>query len=113
MTERPVTDSASSETTRRACLKGVAGFALAALGGLDQTAQAANPGETVSPTRTGGPGAMLAYVGCRTTKERNARGEGINVYRVDPATGAWTHVQLLKDLVNPSYLAFDTKWCIR
>ena len=67
------------------------------------------PEEAVGPTRTGGPGAMLAYVGCRTTKERNARGEGINVYRVDPATGAWTHVQLLKDLVNPSYLAFDTK----
>jgi 6-phosphogluconolactonase len=110
MTKRPVTDSTSSEPTRRACLKGVAGFALAALGGLDQVAQAAtNPGEAAVPTRTDGPGAMLAYVGCRTTKERNARGEGINVYRVDPATGAWTHVQLLKDLVNPSFLAFDTK----
>ena len=49
----------------------------------------------------------FAYVGCRTTKERNARGKGINVYRVDPASGSWTHVQLVRDLVNPSFLAMD------
>jgi len=49
----------------------------------------------------------FAYVGCYTTKERNARGEGINVYQIDAATGNWTHVQLLKDLPNPSFLAFD------
>jgi len=51
--------------------------------------------------------ARFSYTGCRTTKERGARGKGINVYRVDPATGAWTHVQLVEDLVNPSFLAFD------
>jgi 6-phosphogluconolactonase len=51
--------------------------------------------------------ARFAYVGCRTTKERNARGEGIGVYRVDSIRGEWTPVQLLKDLVNPSFLAFD------
>ncbi|WP_407158528.1 lactonase family protein [Bradyrhizobium sp. STM 3557] len=51
--------------------------------------------------------ARFAYTGCRTTKERGARGKGINVYRVDPATGAWTHVQLVDNLVNPSFLAFD------
>jgi 6-phosphogluconolactonase (cycloisomerase 2 family) len=51
--------------------------------------------------------ARFAYTGCRTTKERGARGKGINVYRVDPATGAWTHVQLVENLVNPSFLAFD------
>jgi 6-phosphogluconolactonase len=50
---------------------------------------------------------VFAYVGCRTTKHRNARGEGINVYRVDPDSGSWTHVQLVKDLVNPSFLACD------
>jgi 6-phosphogluconolactonase len=49
----------------------------------------------------------FAYVGARTTKERGARGNGLNVYRVDAKTGAWTHVQLLGDLVNPSFLAFD------
>src|SRR5262249_34630454 len=47
------------------------------------------------------------YVGARTTKERNARGDGLNVYRMDNATGGWTHLQLLGDLVNPSFLAFD------
>jgi 6-phosphogluconolactonase (cycloisomerase 2 family) len=51
---------------------------------------------------------IFAYVGSRTTKERNARGEGINVYRVDPMTGAWTHVQLLKTpQENASFLTFD------
>lgn len=51
--------------------------------------------------------AYFAYVGCRTTRERNARGDGINVYRVDAPTGRWEHVQLLPDLLNPSFLAFD------
>jgi 6-phosphogluconolactonase (cycloisomerase 2 family) len=50
----------------------------------------------------------FVYVGSRTTKERNARGEGIQVYRVEP-TGEWTHVQLVKGLVNPSFLAFDKR----
>ena len=47
-----------------------------------------------------------AYVGCRTTRERNARGRGIDVYRVDGETGRWKHVQLVPDLLNPSFLAF-------
>lgn len=50
---------------------------------------------------------VFAYVGCRTTRERNARGDGINVYRVDAASGRWEHVQLVPGLVNPSFLAFD------
>jgi len=50
-------------------------------------------------------GAMFVYVGCYTTKQRNARGEGINVYSMDRTSGIWTHVQLVKDLVNPSWLA--------
>src|SRR3954469_20210287 len=98
-------------------LKGAAGFALAALGGLNQVAQAATAttpgaavsGETIAASPAGEPGTVFAYVGCRTTKEGNARGEGIKVYRVDPAAGTWTHVQLLKDLVNPSFLTFDAK----
>jgi 6-phosphogluconolactonase (cycloisomerase 2 family) len=51
-------------------------------------------------------GDYLAYVGCRTSRERNARGDGINVFRVSGG-GAWRHVQRVGDLLNPSYLAFD------
>jgi len=49
-------------------------------------------------------GTLYAYVGCYTTTQRNARGDGIHVYRIDPQTGAWTHVQRVGDLVNPSFL---------
>ncbi len=48
---------------------------------------------------------MFAYVGCYTTREREARGEGIGVYRVDRSTGEWNPVQCVPDLVNPSFLA--------
>lgn len=50
---------------------------------------------------------MFAYVGSRTTRERHARGEGISVYRVDEISGALTRVQVVSDLVNPSYLALS------
>ncbi|MDR6423122.1 6-phosphogluconolactonase (cycloisomerase 2 family) [Paraburkholderia phenoliruptrix] len=50
---------------------------------------------------------MFAYVGSRTTRERNARGDGISVYQVDMRTGALTLVQLVKNLVNPSFLALS------
>lgn len=52
---------------------------------------------------------MYAYVGSRTTKERNARGEGLSVFRVDPLTGEFSLVQVLGGLVNPSYLALNQK----
>ena len=47
---------------------------------------------------------MYAYVGSRTTRERNARGEGITVFKVDPRTEALERVQVVSGLVNPSYL---------
>ena len=50
-----------------------------------------------------------AYVGCRTTKERNARGQGIVTYRIDDVTGDWEKLQVLKtEEENPSYQCFDT-----
>jgi 6-phosphogluconolactonase (cycloisomerase 2 family) len=52
---------------------------------------------------------MLAYVGAYTSKDRNGRGDGINVYRVDEGSGAWSHVQCLGELVNPSWLALDRR----
>ena len=52
---------------------------------------------------------MLAYVGAYTTPERRGRGKGINVYRIDPASGAWSHLHLLEDAPNPSWLAVDPR----
>jgi len=49
--------------------------------------------------------ALFAYVGCFTTAQRYARGDGIHVYEVDAATGAWKHSQRVANLVNPSFLA--------
>lgn len=49
---------------------------------------------------------MYAYVGCRTTKERNARGEGLRVFALDDAEN-WREVQVVRGLDNPSFLAFD------
>lgn len=48
---------------------------------------------------------VFAYVGCFTSAQRYARGDGIHVYRVNEETGAWSHVQRAGDLVNPSFLA--------
>src|SRR5262245_57018826 len=50
---------------------------------------------------------VCAYVGSFTTEQRKARGNGINVFRMDPATGAWTHVQQVGDLLNPSFLVLS------
>ncbi|MFK3777645.1 lactonase family protein [Agrobacterium sp. NPDC089420] len=48
---------------------------------------------------------LYAYVGARTTQKRNARGNGLNVYRLTRQL-QWVHLQLL-ELENPSFLAFD------
>src|ERR1035437_5378124 len=79
----------SGEPTRRALLRGGAALGVARL--------------AAQPNRA--PGTLYAYVGCYTTARRYARGDGIHVYRVEPATGAWTHVQHVGNLVNPSFLA--------
>jgi 6-phosphogluconolactonase len=47
---------------------------------------------------------VCAYVGCYTTARRYARGDGIHVYRIEPEAGAWSQVQRVGDLVNPSFL---------
>jgi len=51
----------------------------------------------------------FAYVGSFTSEVRNARGEGLSAYRIDPATGRWARVQALAREVNPGYLAVDPK----
>ena len=49
---------------------------------------------------------IIAYVGCRTTKDRGAHGKGIKVYRISN-DGKWGLLQLVPDIVNPSYLCMD------
>ncbi|MEP6716075.1 MAG: lactonase family protein [Terriglobia bacterium] len=53
-------------------------------------------GEEQSPT--------IAYVGCFTTAQRNARGDGIHIYKVDVRAGSLTPRRRVADLVNPSFL---------
>ncbi len=48
---------------------------------------------------------MLAYVGCYTTPDRDGRGNGINVYRVDGLN--WTHLQTVGGLENPSLFTLN------
>jgi len=48
-----------------------------------------------------------AYIGCRTTKERNARGKGIRVYEIE--NGEWKLRQIAEGQVNPSYLCLNEK----
>jgi len=50
---------------------------------------------------------MYAYVGSRTTRERNARGEGISIFEVDARGGTLALVDVVRDLVNPSFLALS------
>ena len=47
-----------------------------------------------------------AYVGCRTTKARNARGNGLVVYEIQP-DGSWNEKQCLFVEDNPSYQCLD------
>src|SRR5215470_16087657 len=63
-------------------------------------------GRAEAQPQASGAKALFAYVGAFTTPERKGHGGGINVYRVDPASGAWSHEQLL-EIVNPSFLALD------
>ncbi|MGE3784250.1 MAG: lactonase family protein [Alphaproteobacteria bacterium] len=63
-------------------------------------------GQAKAQTQASRPGALFAYVGAFTTPQRKGHGGGINVFRVDPASGTWTHEQLL-EVVNPSFLTLD------
>jgi 6-phosphogluconolactonase (cycloisomerase 2 family) len=86
-------DRSRPPVSRRTVLGGAAAVALA-------------PALGMGPARAAGA-PRFAYVGSFTTPQRGARGDGINVYRVDPASGGWTHVQLVSDLINPSFLTID------
>lgn len=48
-----------------------------------------------------------AYIGCRTTKDRNARGKGISLYEIKE--DKWELKEIFSILENPSYLCTDNK----
>src|SRR5690348_491957 len=50
---------------------------------------------------------MIAYVGSYTTPELNGQGEGISVYRVNPDSGEWTMVQVVKEAIDSSFVVLD------
>jgi 6-phosphogluconolactonase (cycloisomerase 2 family) len=92
-------DSGKPSIDRRIVLK--AGAALATGGPV-----VLRRGHAQAQPRVNRVTALFAYVGAFTTPERKGHGGGINVYQVDPASGAWTHEQLL-EIVNPSFLTLD------
>lgn len=49
-----------------------------------------------------------AYVGCRTTRARNARGKGIMVYKIQ-SDSLWSEIQCLFTEDNPSYQCLDAE----
>lgn len=49
----------------------------------------------------------FAYVGCFTTEKRRARGKGVAVFAIDPATGTWTFVHACDAIPNPHYVCLD------
>lgn len=51
---------------------------------------------------------LRAYVGCRTSQERKARGRGIEVFEAT-SEGPWKHLQTVAAGDNPSYLLADQK----
>jgi 3-carboxymuconate cyclase len=55
----------------------------------------------------GGFMVTFAYVGCRTSTWRGARGKGIEVFRINES-GKWKHVQHVESVQeNPSWLTLD------
>jgi 6-phosphogluconolactonase len=94
-TMNPTTDAPGRRAILSAALAAPAVLATGAAMAQPQ-ARKAKPSMATRPLR--------AYVGTFTSEQRKARGEGISVYAVDPATGAFTHLQTLGDLLNPSFL---------
>ena len=91
---------------RRVLLQSAGAFAAVGPAALTAARAGAQPRTNPPQAKPKSPGAMFAYVGAFTTPERKGHGDGINVYRMDPASGTWTHVQVVP-LVNPSFLAVD------
>ena len=83
-----------SRHSRRELLQGLGGLGVAIV--ASPRLRAAQPGGA----------ARFAYVGGFNDPQRKEHGEGISVFRID-ASGQWTLVHVLRDVVNPGYLILD------
>ena len=106
---KPRPSRVSTTPTRRQFM-GVSAAAIAAAAGERIAGAKRAPGAARSKAgQTASRGARFAYLGTFTSEMRNARGEGLSAYRIDPESGRWARVQLLGREVNPSYLAVDPR----
>lgn len=103
---RPPTSTAPQPARRKLLQTAGALGGLASLLGLNGYAADTTTHRVATPI-TSKRNAMFAYVGSRTTRERNARGEGISVFRINTDNGDLEQVQLVGDLINPSFLALS------
>lgn len=109
--------------SRRTVLLASAGSTLALAPTVTAASAAAAATDTRAPAGSRRPTPVqYAYVGSRTTKERNARGVGITVWRVDPGRRSWDLLQTVPAddgnpatptpagaiPVNPSFLALNS-----
>lgn len=93
---------ACTPLARRTFLQGAAGgIAALTVGGLMPLLAHAAAAQSGGPT--------YVYLGCFTSRERKARGDGISVYRMDQPGGAWTLVQVLETVPNPQFICFDQR----
>jgi len=94
-------DGAATPVSRRTFLAGVAAVAAAQSVSLASVSRAETEDHNHQGGRENG-GELLAYVGTYTPN-----GQGIHLFRVDPASGALTPIKVFPSTVNPSWLAFD------
>lgn len=50
---------------------------------------------------------IFAYVGAYTTAPFKGHGEGLSVFQLDPTGQEWRLVQVVKEMIDPSFLALD------
>lgn len=77
-----------------------------AIGMLSLSGAARAASQTSDKTKLQGD-PMYAYVGSRTTRERNARGDGISIFKVHADDGKLEPISIVKELVNPSFLTIS------
>ncbi|WAP60037.1 lactonase family protein [Streptomyces sp. S465] len=91
--------SAIAALSRRAMVT----LPVAAMAAGQMTSAAAQPAAAQGAGRAA---RTVAYVGSRTTAEREGEGKGIEVYEVGPHGTGWTLLQTV-ELDNPTFLAVD------